>query len=43
MHVAVHNDGSFDREGNYTKDYLDIVTSMNIADINNAFNEQYKF
>ena len=42
-YVAGYNGGWFDSEGNYTKDYLDKVNSMNIADINNAFNEQYKF
>ena len=42
-YVAGYNGGWFDSDGNYTKDYLDKVNSMNIADINNAFNEQYKF
>ena len=42
-YVAGYNGGWFDSNGNYTKDYLDKVNSMNIADINNAFNEQYKF
>lgn len=42
-YVAEYNGGWFDSDGNYTKDYLDKVNSMNIADINNAFNEQYKF
>ncbi len=42
-YVAGYNGGWFDNNGNYTKDYLDKVNSMNIADINNAFNEQYKY
>lgn len=42
-YVAGYNGGWFDSDGNYTKDYLNKVNSMNIADINNAFNEQYKF
>lgn len=42
-YVAGYNGGWFGSDGNYTKDYLDKVNSMNIADINNAFNEQYKF
>lgn len=42
-YVAGYNGGWFDSDGNYTKDYLDKVNSMTIADINNAFNEQYKF
>lgn len=42
-YVAGYNGGWFDSDGNYTKDYLDKVNSMNIADINNAFNKQYKF
>lgn len=42
-YVNGYNGGWFDNNGNYTKDYLDKVNSMNIADINNAFNEQYKF
>lgn len=42
-YVAGYNGGWFDSDGNYTKDYLDKVNSMSIADINNAFNEQYKF
>lgn len=42
-YVAGYNGGWFDSDGNYTKDYLDKVNSMNITDINNAFNEQYKF
>lgn len=42
-YVAGYNGGWFDSDGKYTKDYLDKVNSMNIADINNAFNEQYKF
>lgn len=42
-YVAGYNGGWFDSNGNYTKDYLDKVNSMTIADINNAFNEQYKF
>ena len=42
-YVAGYNGGWFDSDGNYTKDYLDKVNSMNIADINNAFKEQYKF
>ena len=42
-YVAGYNGGWFNSDGNYTKDYLDKVNSMNIADINNAFNEQYKF
>lgn len=42
-YVAGYNGGWFGSDGNYTKDYLDKVNSMSIADINNAFNEQYKF
>lgn len=42
-YVAGYNGRWFDSNGNYTKDYLDKVNSMNIADVNNAFNEQYKF
>lgn len=42
-YVAGYNGGWFGSDGKYTKDYLDKVNSMNIADINNAFNEQYKF
>lgn len=42
-YVAGYNGGWFDSDGDYTKDYLDKVNSMNIADVNNAFNEQYKF
>lgn len=42
-YVAGYNGGWFGSDGNYTKDYLDKVNSMNIADVNNAFNEQYKF
>ena len=42
-YVAGYNGGWFGSDGNYTKDYLDKVNSMSIADINNAFNEQYKY
>ena len=42
-YVAGYNGGWFDNNGNYTKAYLDKVNSMSIADINNAFNEQYKY
>lgn len=42
-YVPGYNGGWFDSNGNYTKDYLDKVNSMSIADINNAFNEQYKY
>ena len=42
-YVAGYNGGWFDSDGDYTKDYLDKVNSMDIADVNNAFNEQYKF
>lgn len=42
-YVAGYNGGWFDDNGKYTQDYLDKVNSMSIADINNAFNEQYKF
>lgn len=42
-YVPGYNGGWFDSNGNYTKDYLDKVNSMTIADINNAFNEKYKY
>lgn len=42
-YVPGYNGGWFDNNGNYTKAYLDKVNSMSIADINNAFNEQYKY
>lgn len=42
-YVAGYNGGWFDGDGKYTQSYLDKVNNMGIADINNAFNEQYKF
>lgn len=42
-YVPGYNGGWFDSNNNYTKSYLDKVNSMSIADINNAFNEQYKY
>lgn len=42
-YVPGYNGGWFDSNGNYTKSYLDKVNSMSIADINNAFNEKYKY
>ena len=42
-YVAGYNGGWFDDKGQYTQSYLDKVNNMGIADINNAFNEQYKF
>ena len=42
-YVADYNGGWFDSEGLYTQSYIDKVRNMSIADVNNAFNEQYKF
>ena len=42
-YVAGYNGKWFDANGKYIQDYLDKVNKMGIADINNAFNEQYKF
>lgn len=42
-YVLGYNGGWFDNNGNHTKAYLDKVNSMNIVDVNNAFNEQYKY
>lgn len=42
-YVAGYNGDWFDSNGNYTQAYKDKVNGMSIEDINNAFNEQYKF
>lgn len=42
-YVPGYNGGWFDKDNKYTKEYLDKVNNMSIADINNAFNEQYKY
>lgn len=42
-YVAGYKGNWFDSNGKYTQAYRDKVNKMSIADINNAFNEQYKF
>lgn len=42
-YIDGYNGGWYDSDGKYTSSYLNKVNSMGIADINNAFNQQYKY